>query len=198
MNNFLKALFVPALVIPLMGSGGSCTQASQTPEAVRVEQRDVNRSQLQLLRNQPAPQFDWSLERHMLIAIYRARQQATLTYSYVQSPYTGKVLWECKSIGFPLPYATQITNPSQGIIIRDQYDHDGSGIIPLPEPNGLYPPAQAEGTWVPCVNENGKITPVYEERRVTVFLRPMIENNGTLSPDPSGKASLTINPEHPQ
>ncbi len=195
-KNLLKALFVPAVILPLMGAGGSCS-SNETPQAVRLEQRSVDQAQLQLERNQPAPVFDWSLERNMLIAIYRARQKATLTYSYVQSPYTGKVLWQCNSIGFPIPYATQITNPDQGIVIRDSRDHDGSGVIPLPEPNGLYSPADAEGTWVPCVNGKGQITPVYEERRVTVFLRPMIDQNGTLSPDPKGKASFTINPQHP-
>jgi hypothetical protein len=67
-------------------------------------------------------------------------------------------------------------------------------VIEQQEPNGLFSPSSAEGTWVPCVDEKGKITPVYEERKVSVFLRPMEEINGKLTPRAGSAASLQIDP----
>ena len=124
----------------------------------------------QFLRNQPVPSFDFSLERHILIQLYAARQKAMTTYTVVQSPYTGKVLWSCASIGFPIPYATQLTNPNQ-VQWKSGSQWGASAVLAQQEPNGLFSPASSEATWVPCVDERGKITPVYEEKKVTVFLR---------------------------
>jgi hypothetical protein len=42
--------------------------------------------------------------------------------------------------------------------------------LPQSEPNGLFMPTTAEGTWVTCINPNstGEIAPVYVEPRVIV------------------------------
>jgi hypothetical protein len=175
------------------GAGGDgCTR---TPvSAAQIEQATQNRQMDQFLRNQPVPSFDWSLERHMMLALYTARQHATNTFSVVQSEFTGKVLWSCPSIGFPLPYATQLTNPEQVVFAHHPTEHDASGVVSQQEPNGLFTPSTADGTWVPCVDEKGKIVPVYEERKVTTFLRPMVEKDGILVPKEGSVASLTIEP----
>jgi hypothetical protein len=174
---------------------GGQTASQPAATATVHEQEQQNLQMEQFLRNQPIPSFDWSLERHMLIQIYAARQRATNTYTYVQSEYTGKVLWSCPSIGFPLPYSTQLTNPQQ-VVWKEGYTRGEFAGVTLgqQEPNGLFPPPTASGTWVPCVNDTGKITPVYEERNVSTFLQQMIEVNGTLTPAPGSKASLMIEP----
>lgn len=187
-------------VVLLCGAGGSCEQDTSQPTAAQVEAKAQNLQYDQILRNQPAPSFDWSLERHMLIEIYKARQRAVNTFSVVQSPYTGKVLWSCPSIGFPLPYATQLTNPEQ-VAGHTYYSGTGSVsavAIPQQEPNGLFTPGQSDATWVPCVNDKGKITPVYEEKHVTVFFQPMVEVDGKLSPAPNSTPSLSIETARPQ
>ncbi len=175
----------------LLANEGGCDPKADTPSAVQQEQEITERSQDQLMRNQPIPTFDWSLERHLLIQLYGARQRATATFSFVQSEYTGKVLWSCPSLGFPLPYATQLTNSVQPI-----WDHDIHGTagvtVALPEPNGLYPPASAEGTWVMCVDAKGRITPRYEERRVTVTVTPMTEKDGQLVVQDGAEPTLTL------
>jgi hypothetical protein len=184
------------LVVILTAGQSGCDGEPQPASAAQMEQRSQNLQMEQFLRNQPVPSFDWSLERHMLIQLYTARQKATNTFSVVQSEFTGKILWECASIGFPLPYATQLTNPMQ--VSGDTHCGGQCGVsavaIGQQEPNGLFPPATADGTWVPCVDDKGKITPVYEERKVTTFLRPVIEKDGTLVPDPASKPSLSIEP----
>ncbi len=174
----------------LLANEGGC---DEKPSAARNEQKQQDAVMQQFQRNQPTPTFDWSLERHMLIQLYSARQRATNTFSVVQSEYTGKILWSCPSIGFPLPYATQLTNPQQMISGYGVGSKSIDGIVAQQEPNGLFTPAAADGTWVPCVDERGKITPVYEEKHVTVFLRPVEERNGQLFPT-SAPASLAIEP----
>jgi hypothetical protein len=178
-----------AIVFLLSGANSGC-DADQKSSATAMEQSQQNRQMEQFLRNQPVPSFDWSLERHMLIQLYAARQRATATYSVVQSEFTGKILWQCPSIGFPLPYSTQLTNPMQAVWHGDT--HNDAGVaVGQQEPNGLFSPPSSEGTWVPCVDEKGKITPVYEEKHVTVFLRPVTEQNGQLVPT-GAPASLVI------
>jgi hypothetical protein len=184
-------------IVALFGaSSNDDTGCSSHPGAAQQEAATQDVQMEQFLRNQPVPSFDWSLERHMLIQLYIARQRATNTYSYVQSEFTGKVLWSCPSIGFPLPYATQLTNPLK---VVSAYGLGGSrnytdGVVAQQEPNGLFTPSAADATWVPCVDERGKITPVYEERKVSTFLRQMVETNGTLTPAPNSTPSLQIEP----
>lgn len=191
MKTILSLLFVAFTCVAAGGDGCSV----RTPEsAAQVEQRSQNIQMEQFLRNQPVPSFDWSLERHMLIQLYTARQKATNTFSVVQSEFTGKILWSCFSIGFPLPYATQLTNPSQIVFAHHPSEHDAAGTVSQQEPNGLFSPSTADGTWVPCTDEKGKIVPVYEERKVTTFLRPVDEVDGKLVPKAGVGPSLSIEP----
>jgi hypothetical protein len=174
----IRYLALGLLALPLMGNDG-CEPAN------RAEAKAVGRQQEIYVTNQPAPTFDFSLERHLLIQLYTARNQAVGTYSYVQSEFNGKVLWGCPSIGFPIPANTQLTNP-------DLIDYNSHGAVTLPqaEPNGLYSSPSTSGTFIMCTGKNGEIIPVYEERTVSTFVTPMKEVNGTLLAD--GVPSLTL------
>ena len=178
------------LLAPLvLANEGGCQQTNRN-SAARREQTQQNAQQDHMLRTQPVPAFQWSLERHLAIEIYKARQRHVPTTSLVQSDFTGKVMWQCDSIGFPLPYATQLTNPQQGTDVRNNYVSLGVTTIGQAEPNGLYSPASADGTWVPCVDDKGNIAPVYEERKVSVFPRRVVERDGRLVQE--GPATLMI------
>ena len=189
-----RAIAGIACFFALTAGQAGCNVTPDKASATETEQKSQNLQMSQFLRNQPVPSFDWSLERHMLIEIYKARQRAVTTFSVVQSEYTGKVLWSCPSIGFPLPYATQLTNPQQ--VVGHTYVPSGGSVaavaVAQQEPNGLFTPAQSDATWIPCIDEKGRITPVYEEKHVTVFMRPVTEKDGTLIQ--SGASSLTIDP----
>jgi len=118
--------------------------------------------------NQPAPQFDWSLERHIMIELYKARNNAVQTYSYVRN-LNGQVVFTCKSIGFPLPANDQLTN-SAAPISQDSYT---SSILPQAEPNGLYTSPSTSGTYVFCINSDGTVSPAYFEANVETHLSPL-------------------------
>jgi hypothetical protein len=74
--------------------------------------------------------------------IYELEDRKVLTYTYVKAENTNELVHVCDSVGYGQPYATQMSSP------QDQYGH------PQAEPNGLFPPASADGTYVQCVNPN--------------------------------------------
>ena len=108
-------------------------------------------------------------ERKILKDILELRDQDGLvTYTYVWSDVTAKPVFLCNSIGYGIPYATQYTNPQKTELA---YDHAGttSVVLAQADPNGLFSPANAEGTWVLCKNPNGDdVRPIYVEPRIVV------------------------------
>ncbi len=104
-------------------------------------------------------------ERKLLKDILELRDQdGIVTYTYTFAEMTGKYTFFCDSIGYGLPYATEYTSPQ-----KPYYDGISKFVLPQADPNGLFAPASAEGTWVMCKNPGGKeVRPVYIEPRVIV------------------------------
>ncbi|MFI5260819.1 MAG: hypothetical protein ACHQU0_03430 [Candidatus Paceibacteria bacterium] len=117
-------------------------------------------------------------EKRQLKMIYELRDTAKLTTYTYTTDLAGKLHSVCPgpSLGFPIPYATQYTAPKapragyplypdgQTSSTTRFYDAD------QPEPNGLYMPTSAEGTWVICVDPNTKEpAPTYVEDRVRAY-----------------------------
>ncbi|CAB4123176.1 hypothetical protein UFOVP29_335 [uncultured Caudovirales phage] len=64
-----------------------------------------------------------------------------------------------------MPHATQFTNPQRPIY------SGATGVTTLPQadPNTLFSPTSADGTWILCVNpETNKAVPLYVEPKVIV------------------------------
>ena len=101
-------------------------------------------------------------ERKMLKDILELRDQDGLvTYTYLWNEFNGKLVYLGESIGYGIPYATQYTNPQK-------WD-SGHCCLPQADPNGLFSPASAEGTWILLKDPNGtKVRPVYVEPRIVV------------------------------
>ena len=104
-------------------------------------------------------------ERRLLKDILELRdQEGLITYTYVFNEMQGRLVFFCQSVGYAIPYATQFTNPE-----RPLYDYADTTTIPQADPNGLFSPESAEGSWVMCKDPNGPNTrPVYIEPRVIV------------------------------
>lgn len=107
-------------------------------------------------------------EKRMLKMILELRDTEVTTYTYV-SDMNSKLHLRCQSIGFGFPYATQFTNPQKLTQVRTA---DGSyhyEVLPQADPNGLFSPGSAEGTWIMCLNKKkNEVKPVYVEDRVTI------------------------------
>lgn len=114
-------------------------------------------------------------ERKLLKDILELRDQNGLvTYTYLFSEQTGKLIYLGETVGYGIPYATQFTNPE-----KVAYDTaHGYAVLPQADPNGLFSPASAEGTWVLLRDPNGKdVRPVYIEPRIVVSPFKLAEAN---------------------
>jgi hypothetical protein len=108
-------------------------------------------------------------EKRLLKDIIEMRdQEALTTYTYIVAEQTGNLVFLGETIGYGIPAATQFTNP-QKIAEKNSYQSGSYAILPQADPNGLFSPAAAEGTWVVMKDPHGKATlPVYIEPRVIV------------------------------
>ncbi len=111
-------------------------------------------------------------ERKLMKDILEMRdQEGLVTYTYLAGEMQGQIGEKlCNSIGYPLPYATQFTNP-------EKLYHPYSGVyvnLPQADPNGLFSPSSAEGSWVICKDpRSDKIGVVYSEPRLVVSPFPL-------------------------
>lgn len=143
-------------------------------DSVETQQaRAVQRQQGQYNVAQPVPAFDWSLERHLVIELYRVRNQKATTHSVWRSD-RGMIEGDCPSYGYGIPYDTSLTNP----LMTTDEDNEGweraaLAVIEQAEPNGIFASKNTAATWVMCLGRDGTIEPVYVETKVTVYPGPV-------------------------
>jgi hypothetical protein len=149
------------VVLALVG----CYSASTSDIEMGQQTQAIN----SIIQNQPVPDLGgYSFERQVVIDTYLARNNTIATYAYMIA-MDGTLIEICPSIGYPIPYSTQLTNPLK--IERTWFENVGSeyGVLANPEPNGLYAPADAAATLVQCVNPDGSVSPTYIEWYVLSF-----------------------------
>jgi len=164
--------------------------AQNTIDSTQKEAINQDRGNSAITDNQPLPDLGgWSYERQLVIDTYIARnnQVSTWTYMFLQM---GKLIEICPSVGFPVPYSTQLTSPEK---VYTPYSYQyGTLTIPNPEPNSLFPPAMADATWVSCVNPDGSISPEYFENQVFA-LPKRIKSDYQLENADDKAPSFTVN-----
>ena len=160
MKNFLK---VAAPFVAILGMSVLMTACDQQPTSTQIERKKQEELSLQAVTSVGMPAITNFAEKRMFKDILELRDKNTPTVTYLVG-MNNQLTKVCDSIGFGLPYATQYTNPQR-------ISGDGHGYVTLPQadPNGLYSPASADGTWVLCVDhKDGKAKPVYIEPRILV------------------------------
>ena len=139
--------------------------------STQIERRKQEELSLNAVQQVGMPAIVNFAEKRMMKDIMELRDQNVTTTTYLVG-MNNQLTKICNSIGYGLPYATQYTNPSR--VVYDQ-GHGGQ-VIPQADPNGLYSPASADGTWVLCVDpKSGKPRPVFIEPRVIVSPFPLGE-----------------------
>lgn len=142
--------------------------------------------QSQYAKGQPVPSYNWSLERHMLIELYNARNLRAATHSVWRSDL-GSIEGDCASIGFGIPYDTSLTNP----LVVTGY-HSAPAVIEQSEPNGIFASKNTAATWVMCAGESGAMEPIYVETKVTVYPYPVTVDYDKNRVQKSGKSTVNI------
>lgn len=116
-------------------------------------------------------------EKRLLKDIIEMRdQEALTTYTYIVAEMTGKLIFVGESVGYGIPAATQFTNPQKWEVGGRTTSDARNTIVTLPQadPNGLFSPGSADGTWVMMVSpDHKKVVPVYIEPRIIVSPFPL-------------------------
>lgn len=152
MKKFMLFVVVLAMFLSACAPNSNYTETQQQEAGVNA-----------IVQNQPVPDLGgYSFERNIVIETYLARNHTIATYAYMFT-MDGKIVEICPSIGYPIPYSTQLSAPE-----KLAYSSSGA-VIPQSEPNGLYPPSDAAATLVQCVNPDGSVSPTYIEWYVLAF-----------------------------
>lgn len=161
-----RALLLPAFLL-LTGCSG-CTTDSKQQERQEALQAEGD-------RQAGLPNIVNFQEKKLVKAIYELRDQENLiTWVYVQA-LDGHLVFLFKAVGYGVPYATQYSNPQKWVTAGSGTAH----MLPQCEPNGLFTPPTAEGTWLMAVAPDGKPHPVYVEPRVVVSPFPLLPEGKT-------------------
>lgn len=184
---------IAALIVLTMSLAG-CLGDDKEKSAQKKEAEAVDRQQSQYSKGQPIPAFDYSLERDLLIQLYKIRNQKISTHS-VWRGNTSIIEDDCPSMGYGLPYDTSLTNPLMGQVVKTSRHASGKNpavAVGQPEPNGVFASTNTSATWVFCVNKAGLIEPTYVEAKVTAYSGPVkidYEKNRVVR---IGKSNVTL------
>lgn len=143
-----------------------CDPTRKSSDTVQREQQEVLLKEATSAVGMPA--IKNFRERKILKDILELRDQDGLvTYTYLFNEYNGQLVFFGETIGYGIPYATQFTNPQKlEKISNAEYRYE---VIPQADPNGLYSPESAEGTWILMKDPDGSsVKPVYVEARIIV------------------------------
>ena len=161
----------------------ACQSASQDAKDRKV----ADQQQSQYAKSQPVPNFNWSLERHLVIELLQVRNAKAVTHSVWRSD-RGLIEGDCPSIGFGIPYDTSLTNPLK-VASRGS---SGTPVTEQAEPNGIFISKNTSATWVMCAGDNGTIEPIYIETKVTVYPYPVKVNYDKNRVSKAGKSTVSI------
>lgn len=181
-KTLLSTVVVILLAVMLVGTVTGCS-----PE---MTSNDVQRQQQNKMLNEATsqtgmPNIKNFRERKILKDILELRdQEGLVTYTYLENELPrmipgktalgGKLTYLGETVGYGIPYATQYTAPEtvqrfflpaeRGVIREFGYER-----LPQADPNGLFSPEAAEGTWILMKDPHGdKTVPIYIEPRVVV------------------------------
>lgn len=158
--------FASTLILVLFAAG--CDDRPPTTEEKQAQQQAQALEQAHQKIGMPA--IGNFSEKRMMKDLYELRDKPFPTHTYIVNEQQGCLIYFGASVGYGLPYATQYTSPTRTDLVHIT---NGGGYsvqqVPQPEPNGLFMPTSAEGTWVMLKDPNSDdVKPVYVEPRVVV------------------------------
>jgi hypothetical protein len=157
----------------MLVAAGLLTACGPTPQSsTELERKKQEELSLRGVQSVGMPAVVNFAEKRMMKDIIELRDRMQPTYTYIVD-MNGKPHKVCNSLGYGLPYATQYTNPNMDTYYSQQ-NQTAHVVLPQADPNGLYSPASADGTWVMCVNpKTNKAEPQYIEPRIITTTFPL-------------------------
>lgn len=169
-RNFFVLFFGTLLGLALVACGPTPPPPKSATQQEAIKQEELTKRGVESVGMPAIVNFS---EKRMMKDIIELRDKMQPTYTYVMDQQ-GRFHKICDSLGYGLPYATQFTNPMQ--ITDDTFRGRVQGyyVVPQADPNGLYSPASADGTWVMCLNpKTKKAEPQYIEPRIFTTTYPL-------------------------
>ena len=160
-----KFLISCAFLLPLLFLGANGGGCNGTPSSDDIQQQKQETLLKEATNQVGMPNILTFREKRLLKVILESRdQEGFITYSYLFNEMKGQLVYLGQTIGYPIPYSTQYTNPQ-----KVEY-HNGNGgyaVLPQADPNALFSPASCDGTWLLMKDPNSdKTLPVYSEPHV--------------------------------
>ena len=142
-----------------------CACGDAQPNADTVQREKQAKAVSEAVAQVGEPEIiNWQ-EKRMMKTLYELRDQSIATHAYIVNQLAGCLVYLGAAVGYGIPYATQFSNP---MVTKTNYDH-GATEHPQAEPNGLFMPAEAHGTWVMLKDPTSDaVKPVYIEPDVIV------------------------------
>ena len=165
MKKLLMCMLIACFAVMLVG----CDNEPDSDQVQRQQQEALSQQSNSAVG---IPDVHHFTEKRLMKLILEKRDDANLaTYTYVYNRDTGMFRFWGNTVGYGLPYATQYTNPQK---IASSYQ-SGYAILPQADPNGLFSPASAAGTWILMVNpaDPKDLEPIYAEPDITVSPFPL-------------------------
>ena len=155
--------------LALLLATAAALQACGPPTATDIEAGKQEQLTMRGVQAVGVPAIVNFEEKRVLKQILELRDTKVVTITYI-TDMQAKLHKLCDSIGYGIPYATQYTNPQMATYSSNR----GYVTLPQADPNGLYSPSAAEGTWILCLDPASKeVSPVYAEERIIVSTFPL-------------------------
>ena len=148
----------------------ACDEQVRQPTPDEVQRQAQQQLSAESNAQAGMPAITTFAEKKWMKMILEKRDDAKLSTTAYIADMQGHFHKVCDSLGYGLPYATQFTNPQRPETYR--FGQGGFAAITLPQadPNGLFSPASADGTWVMCINPGTKTVDVqYIEEKVNIM-----------------------------
>ena len=147
-----------------------CFEERSTADNVQARQTEEMMNELQRQVGMPNV-TNWQQKKLMKLVYELCDREDLITYAYLKSDYTGKLIFLGKCIGFGIPFSAQYTNPER---ITRGFHGGGYFTMPQPDPNGLFMPTSSSATWLMMIDpKDGQPRPVYIEPEIVVSPFPL-------------------------
>jgi hypothetical protein len=179
--------------LALAASLAACTGSSSNGNSAESTQQQADTTTL--VNNQSVPGFNYSQMRQNLIEIETAQANGAQSTSFFFTANGTVPLSSCPSIGVPIPNTASLSNPHQ--IIWGQ-NNAGPGVVDQMDPNGVYAPTTSDGTYVICIDNQGKGVIHYWEGPVYTVFAPAVWDDATHSIKVIGASSTEVSIKNPK
>jgi hypothetical protein len=180
MKNYMRTISAALIAAGVALSLAACDAQPAQPTANQQEAAQQAAQQAEgLAAVGPVKIVNWTQKRQFQAILEAFDQPNLVTYSYLFSNYTGKLVPLCRSQGYGFNEATQYTNPLMASWKYTGNEGIASAVVSQPDPNGLYSPPSSPGTLLLCLTTSAKVMPVRSEPDVITLPVPYDELDRT-------------------